>query len=55
MKSQSYGQSANLHTTFLSFVALSINPARTVKLLNETQNVCALDLSDRKILIKFIE
>jgi hypothetical protein len=29
--------------------ALSINTARTVKLLNGTQNVWASDLSDRKI------
>jgi hypothetical protein len=29
--------------------ALSINTVRTVKLLNETQNVWALDLSDVKI------
>jgi hypothetical protein len=38
----------------LSPRALSINtakPARTVKLLNETQNIWASDLSDRKILI----
>jgi hypothetical protein len=29
--------------------ALSINTVRTVKLLNETQNIWASDLSDRKI------
>ena len=31
--------------------ALSINTARPVKLLNETQNIWASDLSDRKIWI----
>ena len=32
-------------------MALSINMAKPVKLLNETQNIWASDLSNRKILI----
>ena len=38
--------------TFIVVRALSINTASPVKLLNETQNVWALDLLDRKIYIK---